>query len=122
MYKEAVMLKDCKWIWIHNEENSDEYADFTTEFMLEDCEKVLLDISVDGNFEAYLNGKLCAFGACADYPDNKYYDSFLLDEYCQVGKNVLKITVWHFGAESSSSVYFPSNAGLIFKISQNRQL
>lgn len=110
------MLNDCKWIWIHNDEKPDEYADFIAEFDLKDCTGVSFDISVDGNFEAYLNGKLCAFGACADYPDNKFLDSFSLDEYCQVGKNELKITVWHFGAPSS--VYFPSNAGLIFKISQ----
>lgn len=111
------MLKNCKWIWIHKDENPDEYADFLVEFDLDDTKGVCLDISVDGNFEAYLNGELCAFGTCADYPEHKQFDSFMLDKYARLGKNELKITVWHVGV--GSFVYSLSNAGLIFKISQN---
>ena len=111
------MFENCKWIWIHNEEKKDEYADFLVDFELEDTHGVNLDISFDGNFEAYLNGKLCAFGSCADYPFYKLYDSFSLDNFAKCGKNQLKITVWHIGMECF--VYAKSNAGLIFKVSQN---
>ena len=111
------MFKNCKWIWLHDHESLDEYADFYAEFDLSDCRDVKLDISVDGNFEAYLNGELCAFGACADYPFYKFYDSFALDELCKAGKNQLKITVWHIGV--SSSTYVNTDAGLIFKVSQD---
>lgn len=114
------MLKDCKWIWIHKDENPDEYADFLVEFDLEDTKGVALDISVDGNFEAYLNGKLCAFGTCADYPECKQFDSFMLDEYAKLGKNELKITVWHVGV--GSFVYVKSLAGLIFKLYQGERV
>ncbi|MBQ4107881.1 MAG: family 78 glycoside hydrolase catalytic domain, partial [Clostridia bacterium] len=110
------MFENCKWIWLHNEEKKDEYVDFAAEFEVAECNGVTLDISVDGNFEAYLNGKLCAFGSCADYPNYKFYDSFLLDKFAKTGKNELKITVWHTGV--SSSIYATSNAGLIFKVSQ----
>ena len=81
------IFDNCKWIWINNEEHPDEYADFLASFELDSTEGVDLNISVDGNFEAYLNGELCAFGACADYPQYKFYDRFSLDKYCKKGKN-----------------------------------
>lgn len=110
------IFKNCKWIWINNEKHPDEYADFHISFELEITSGVELNISVDGNFESYLNGELCAFGACADYPHYKFYDRFCLDKYCKKGKNELKITVWHIGVPSS--VYAAANAGLIFNVTQ----
>ena len=110
------MLENAKWIWIHNENNADEYADFYVDFELTDLGDVKLDISVDGNFEAYLNGAFCVFGTCSDYPNDKFYDTFSLDEHCVVGKNRLKITVWHIGM--SSSTYVNADAGLLFTVSQ----
>ena len=110
------IFENCKWIWINDEENADEYADFLVSFDLENMDGVDLNISVDGSFEAYLNGSLCAFGSCADYPHYKFYDSFRLDEYCKQGTNELKITVWHIGV--ASSVYAMANAGLIFNVTQ----
>ena len=52
------MFENSKWIWINNENNRDEYADFVIDFELGVTNNVNLDISVDGNFEAYLNGEL----------------------------------------------------------------
>ena len=111
------MFENCKWIWINNEDNADEYADFYADFELSELGGVKLDIAVDGNFEMYLNGEFCAFGTCSDYPNDKFYDSFSLDEHCIVGKNSLKITVWHIGM--SSSTYVKADAGLIFSVSQS---
>ncbi len=113
------IFKNCKWIWINNEEHPDEYADFYASFELENAAGVEFNISVDGNFEAYLNGELCAFGACADYPHYKFYDRFSLDKYCKAGKNEFKITVWHIGVPSS--VYAAANAGLIFNVRQGER-
>ena len=111
------MFENCKWIWIHNEDNVDEYAEFIADFELSNVANTKLNIAVDGNFEAYLNGNLCAFGSCADYPFYKFYDSFDLSEACVVGKNSLKIIVWHIG--SPSSVYVKANAGLIFEVTKD---
>lgn len=112
-----IMFENAKWIWINQEDNKDEYADFLIDLDLQSTKDTKLNISVDGNFEAYLNGKLCAFGSCADYPDEKYYDSFQLDEFCSLGRNQLKITVWHIGI--NSSVYFPASPGLLFTVTQS---
>ena len=110
------MFDKSKWIWINGENNPDEYADFLIDFKLSKAEGTKLNISVDGNFEAYLNGKLCALGSCSDYPDEKFYDSFDLDDLCIIGENQLKITVWHIGI--SSSVYYPAAPGLLFSVTQ----
>ena len=112
------MFENSKWIWINNVDNEDEYADFLVEFGLDKIENVNLNISVDGNFEAYLNGELCAIGSCADYPFHKCYDVFPLDKLCKIGKNELKITVWHIG--NPSSTYVKADPGVIFEISQNK--
>ena len=114
------MFEKSKWIWINEDNSPDEYADFTVDFELTDLGGVDLNISVDGNFEAYLNGELCAFGACSDYPDEKFYDVFNLDEYCVLGSNQLKITVWHIGV--GSSVYVNAAPGLLFSITQNEKI
>ena len=111
------MFDKSKWIWINNGDNPDEYADFLVDFEVSSTKNTTLNISVDGNFEAYLNGKLCAFGSCSDYPDEKYFDAFPLDELCSIGANQLKITVWHIGI--NSSVYFPAAPGLLFSVTQN---
>ena len=100
MKGEIIMFENSKWIWISNEEKADEYVDFLVEFDAESKKNTYLNIAVDGNFEAYLNGELCAFGSCADYPDHKHYDSFYIEKYCIDGKNTLRITVWHIGMPS----------------------
>lgn len=112
------MFDNSKWIWINSEDNEDEYADFLSEFVLEKLENVNLRISVDGNFEAYLNGEICAIGTCADYPFHKCYDSFSLDKFCKFGKNELKITVWHIGKPSMT--YVKADPGVIFEICQDK--
>ena len=114
------MLDASKWIWINSDDNPDEYADFLIDFKADTPDRVKLYISVDGNFEAYLNGKLCAFAACSDYPDEKYYDVFDLDEFCLAGENQLKITVWHIGM--NSSVYYPDRPGLMFSVVQGENI
>ena len=108
------MFENSKWIWINNENNPDEYADFLIEFDLDSYKTAELGISVDGNFEAYLNGEVCAFGSCSDYPNRKYYDVFPIGDKCRKGKNTMKITIWHVGV--SSSVYVTANPGLLFEI------
>lgn len=110
------MFETSKWIWINEQDVPDEYAEFSVDFSLDKVENARLNISVDGNFEAYLNGRLCAFGACSDYPEEKYFDSFPLDDFALEGRNRLKITVWHIGV--NSSVYVPASPGLIFSVTE----
>lgn len=111
------MFENSKWIWVSDEERADEYVDFLVEFYAESNKNICLNIAVDGNFEAWLNGEICAFGSCADYPEHKHYDSFDIGKYCTDGKNTLKITVWHIGMQSMT--YAMSNAGLIYSVTSD---
>ncbi|MBO5281076.1 MAG: hypothetical protein J6B55_07715 [Clostridia bacterium] len=113
------MLENAKWIWINNDNNPDEYADFLTSFEASPSSHPTLHIAVDGNFAVYLNGTLCAFGSCADYPFHKFFDSFTL-EGCKKGKNELRITVWHIGLQSST--YALDTPGLIFTVTDGDTL
>ena len=113
------MFKNSKWIWIENGGSADEYGEFKLEFDLESTRDVDLNISFDGNFEAWIDGKVCAIGTCSDYPGHKKYDVFSLDEFCYEGKNEMTINVWHIG--SPSMTYAMADAGVIFSITQGER-
>ena len=63
-----------KWIWINKLCKKNEYAEFITGFKGAQSIKTLLKIACDGVYSVYVNGKLAAFSACADYPWYKFYD------------------------------------------------
>lgn len=114
------MLKNAKWIWNSKNFGDDEYVDFVVDFSIIENKNVKLDISFDGAFAAFVNGKLACFGECSDDEENKLCDSFLLDEYISSGKNTLLITVWHHGANCATYKY--AKAGCIFAVSQGDKL
>ena len=61
-------FSQAKWIWIHNENKPDEYAEFIFEFDGDLTSKYNFLITADSNYNVYLNGKLAGFGQPADYP------------------------------------------------------
>nr|MBR6778482.1 hypothetical protein [Clostridia bacterium] len=109
------MMKE-KWIWVKDDSvEKDSYAEFIGSFTADSKEEVVLLIACDSVYNVEINGELAAFGACADYPDSKNYDSVDITKYCQ-GENTFKITVWYFG--ESSSTYKKGERGVAFKIRQ----
>ena len=106
------MDKNTKWIWFAPKSGKNEYAEFCADFK-SNGEKTFIKISCDGIYSISINGKIAAFSACADYPDYKFYDEIDITEFC--GEyNVVKITVWHFGADTQT--YIKDAAGVIFEI------
>ena len=114
------MLNYSKWIWNSKNFADDEYVDFIAEFEVSEIKNVKLDISFDGAFAAFVNGKLACFGECSDDEDNKLYDNFLLDNYVVLGNNKLLITVWHHGFNCATYKY--AKAGCIFTVSQGEEV
>jgi hypothetical protein len=108
------MFENAKWIWCNDAPQSDEYGEFYSEFDYR-AGKLVLRISADSNYAAYLNGKLCAFGQYADFPYDKIYDEVDITEYAANGKNKLAIVVWYFGIDTTQ-VYYPGNAAVKFEI------
>ena len=107
--------KNGKWIWHPTHNMSDGYALFRDEFS---CSKsASLKISVDGNYEAYVNGALAAFGQYTDFPYHKVFDEIDLTPFVRAGENALLIRVWHIG-EGGSMSYYPDDAGLFYEVSE----
>ena len=103
------------WIWENSQPQFDEYADFFAVFPVKRAnERVVLRISADSNYAAYVNGHLAAFGQYADLPYCKVVDTHELGAYCHEGDNEIQITVWYHGAPSS--IYKTGQAGLFFEI------
>ena len=113
------MIKE-KWIWAANDTvEKDSYVEFIGEFSAKADEDVRILIACDSVYNVEINGELAAFGACADYPHRKMYDTIDITKYCKE-KNSLKITVWYFGV--GSSTYAIGERGLAFSIRQGDEV
>lgn len=107
-------FESSKWIWTNKSPAPDEYGEFYSEFEFED-KTVVLNISADSNYAAYVNGRLAAFGQYADYPHDKIYDSVDITAFCRQGKNSLAVVVWYCGI-GTTAVYCMGNAALMFEV------
>lgn len=108
------MFESSKWIWCGESPKADEYGEFYSEFDYRGG-KLLLRISADSNYAAYLNGRLAAFGQYADFPYDKVYDEIDITEFAVSGKNSLAIIVWYYGIDTTQ-VYYKGNAALMFDL------
>lgn len=108
---------NAKWIWINENAEKDIYVRFQKKFN-SSSGKLKLNISCDSVFCAYINGKLVAFSACADYPDYKLFDEFLVE--VEQGENLLEILVWYYG--ENSQTYITDKPGVWFTVSENNKM
>ncbi len=109
-----------KWIWLQEEETTDSYGDFYSEFTYTSG-KIHIQISADSNYALYINGTFVNSGQYADYPYYKVYDKIDITDFCKAGNNQLAITVWYYGTVGGST-YYKGNAGLRFEIYQDETL
>ncbi len=91
----------AKAIWMNNECNKDEYADFYPNIQFSEDKDYILRIVCDTDRAVYLDGKLISFGQYADYPKTPAYEDVALPAHAG---SVLKITVWHSGIDSQTHV------------------
>ena len=110
---ERKVFSQAKWIWIHGENRSDEYAEFIFEFDGDLDRKYSFFITADSNYNVYLNGVLIGFGQPTDYPHYKIYDKFTFDNV-QKGTNCVRVVVWYYGEDSQT--YIKDDAGAIFEL------
>lgn len=107
-------LQDATWIWSNPNPKEDEYSEFVDQFIYESG-NVVLQISADSNYAAYINGKLAAWGQYADFPYDKVYDEVDVTAFCKKGDNRIAIIVWYYGTKDSFT-YYPGNAGLLYAL------
>lgn len=107
-------LENATWIWSNPNPKEDEYSEFVDQFVYE-YGNVVLQISADSNYAAYINGKLAAWGQYADFPYDKVYDEVDVTAFCQKGDNRIAIIVWYYGMKESFT-YYPGSAGLLYAL------
>lgn len=112
-------MKQAKWIWAHKEDHPDEYAHFYQKFTASE-KPIRLDISCDGNYELYINGKLAGFGQYADYPHAKVFDRINVSSFCHAGENTFSLLCWHLGADCFT--YWKGEPGVIFELTQEEKV
>ena len=112
---------NAKWIWINETGAEDEYGEFFDIFDYVSG-RAVVGISCDGNYALYINDKmyntsdgLAAFGQYADFPWYKVYDEIDITKFLTVGRNELRIVVWHYGADFTST-YYNAPACLIYDV------
>ncbi len=86
-----------KYIWL-SRESDDSYAQFQDVFSCE-AGPVILEITADYQFAAYINGELAANSQYADLPDYKAISRYDITALCTPGENTLLIKAWHPGAD-----------------------
>lgn len=105
------------WIWQNNGNNKDEHVDFLDFFNGEKDKEYFLDISVSGDYIAYLNGERVGYGQYRDYEHYKVKDRLNLTEFINYGENRLCIRAWHMGGNTFTNAI--KKAGLWFSVSCN---
>lgn len=107
-----VVFERAKWIWQENKSNKNTYCEFFSHF--EATKGAKINISCDGDYTLFINGKYVASNQYGDYEHYKIYDTIDLTDYIINGENHLAILVWHFG--ESSSRYVLSTPAVIFEV------
>ena len=100
-------------IWVKDFTGKDLYADFLSEFTVDENKKTVLSVTCDNSFAVWLNGELVFFGQCSDYQDSKEYYEKDVSEYCKK-ENKMVITVHHEGESNQS--YIKGEPFVAFKV------
>ena len=106
------VFEKSKWIWTENKSDKNTYSEFYASFRATRGAKI--NISCDGDYTLFVNGKYVASNQYGDYEHYKIYDTIDLGEYINNEENHLAILVWHFGENNSR--YILSTPGLIFEV------
>ena len=105
-------LSTAKWIRFPGDPGTDNtYTLFHTTFQADTTKKIVLRLSVAGNYACRINGSLAAFGQYTDFPANKTYSETDVTGCCQDGCNTVEITTY-FGSNRFSS-HLDGEPGLI---------
>ena len=105
-------FENSKYIWLEKEsENS--FLEAYSPFYYEGGE-CFCNLSCDGDYTLYINGKYVSSNQYGDYEHYKCYDEINITEYLIKGKNHFACLVWHFGKDTSR--YKKHTAGVIFQV------
>lgn len=93
----------------------DQYVCFRRSFTLEQWDaEAFVDISVDSDFVAYLNGVEFARGQYGDFAKSKTWDRFPVGSLLQTGGNVIAVVAFYKGEDFFD--YQTGTAGLLLRL------
>ena len=108
-----MVFDKSKFIWINDSEGVDTYAEFYTNLQIAGT-PAICNISVDGDYTLFINGRYVSSGQYGDYEHYKSYDVIDISDFVHEGDNDFAVLCWHFGADSSR--YKKYDAGVIFEV------
>lgn len=108
-----MVFDKSKFIWINDSEGVDTYAEFYTKLQIAGT-PAICNISVDGDYTLFINGRYVSSGQYGDYEHYKSYDVIDISDFVHEGDNDFAVLCWHFGADSSR--YKKYDAGVIFEV------
>ena len=111
------LCKEMKWIWLPQGEGVNQYAEFTTEFDLQQGKNVQLYISAPTQYAIWLNGRFVDLGQYGDFPYYKVYDKLDVSDYVKEGKNRLCILSYNAGIHTY--VYYLKTPALCFVVTED---
>lgn len=101
--RDASAASGASWIWVDAPTAPvNTHAQFKTVFVPR-AGKTELDVSVAGNYAAFVNGRFAAFGQYTDYPWRKTYSRTDITRFVRLGgENELVVWARHSGDEFTS--------------------
>lgn len=111
-----IYFKDAAWIWHSGEYGEDEYAEFSEKLVWNEG-RVIVRLSVCGEYTLFVNGKYAASNQYADFEHYKVYDSIDITDLLVKGENTIGFLAWYWG--KSGMRYLTETPGLIFEIECN---
>jgi alpha-L-rhamnosidase len=97
------LLHKSNWIWLPQKKRiKHQYVCFRRQFSLNAGDtRAVVDISVDSDFILYINEIEVGRGQFSDYPQDKTFSRFQVDEYLQEGMNLIAVLAYYRGEDFS---------------------
>lgn len=115
--REGLFSPCSAWIWLMDAPECNCYVQFQRSFRAaQGREAVILHISAEGQYAAFVNGQYIPSAQYADFPEYKAVQTPDITPFIHNGENLLEIRVWYPGRDTS--VCRREDAGLRFEIRQ----
>lgn len=119
-------FSNCRWLWIKDNREDDDvntYAQYIDYFTaVKNGSKIMLHISADSEYVAWVNGRLAGFGQYADFPEYKIYDSLDITDLVNDNGDKNTLCILHYYQGLNSSVYQHGLPGVIFGITKEDEV
>lgn len=101
------MIQKSKPVWIDKVEDN-QYIEAKQVFVAKSDKNATLEICADAEYAAFINGKFVGGGQYKTFPGKKVYDEYDISAFLQIGENVLTVTAYHQGRNTSTYVNAPA--------------